>query len=274
MNYIGIDIGTTNIKIIEVDEKLNIIKKQIFEKQNLNNVLNGFIKQNNLDLKNIKEIVATGVGAQKLDDTFENIQVKKVSEFLSIAEAGKLYSNNSNFIVASIGTGTAFIKNEKGKITHEGGTGVGGGTLINLCDRIIPEITFEKINRITKEGNLNNVDLWIKDVTEEKIKTLPPDITAVNLGKLSNRTSNEDLIFGIVNMIFETVGVMAALIAKNNGIKNIVAIGQITKIPYAREVFKKIELLHNVKFIITENPEYMVALGAINVSLNTQKEDF
>ena len=274
MNYIGIDIGTTNVKIIEVNQNLEILKKDIFKNDNAKKILEKFIKNNKIDLSNIEFIVATGVGAQKLDDTFENIQVKKVSEFSSIAEAGKLYGNNSNFIVASIGTGTAFIKNKNGKITHEGGTGVGGGTLINLCDRIIPEITFEKINRITKEGNLNNVDLWIKDVTEEKIKTLPPDITAVNLGKLSNKTSNDDLIFGIVNMIFETVGVMAALIAKNNEIKNIIAIGQITKIPYAIEVFKKIELLHNVKFIIPENSEYMVVLGAIKVSLNTQKEDF
>ncbi len=271
MNYIGIDIGTTNIKIVEVDEKLNILNRNIYDNKNPKESLENFVRNNKINLTNIGYIYATGVGAQKLDNIFENIQIKKVSEFLSIAEVGKVYCPDSSYVVASIGTGTAFIKNKNGKITHEGGTGVGGGTLINLCDRIIPEITFEKINEIIKEGNLNNVDLWIKDVTEEEIKTLPPDITAVNLGKLSNKTSNEDLIFGIVNMIFETVGVMAALIAKNNEIKNIIAIGQITKIPYAREVFKKIELLHNVKFIIPDNSEYMVALGAINMTQKTNK---
>ena len=263
MNYIGVDIGTTNIKIIEVNENFEILKKEIYDNNDPKNSLKSFLVDNNIDLSNINFIAATGVGVEKLGDVFHEITIKKVSEFIAIAEIGKMYSNELDNVVASIGTGTAFIKNKNNEITHAGGTGVGGGTLINLCNRIIPHISFERINRITKNGELNNVDLWIKDVTNEKIETLPENVTAVNLGKLTQDTSNEDLILGIVNMVFETVGVMSALIAKNNDIKNIVCIGQIVKMPYAKEVFKKIELLHNVKFIIPEDPEYMVALGSI-----------
>ena len=263
MNYIGIDIGTTNIKIIEVDENLNIIKKQIFEKQNPNNVLNGFIKQNNLDLKNIKKIVATGVGTSKLKKVYENIEIEKVPEFNAIAKGGEFVLGKQNSIIASIGTGTAFIKNINGDFLHIGGTGIGGGTLINLCKKIKPKISFEEINNITNIISTEKVDLWIKDITEEEIKTLPKDITAVNFGKLNNKTTDEELIIGIVNMVFETIGVMAAFAAKGDNITNVVVLGQLVKMPFARKVLNKIEFLHNVKFIIPENPEYIVALGAI-----------
>ena len=49
----------------------------------------------------------------------------------------------------------------------------------------------------------------------------------------------------------------------NEEIKKIIVTGQIAKIPYAKEVLNKIEILHNVEFIIPENAEYMTALGAI-----------
>ena len=64
-------------------------------------------------------------------------------------------------------------------------------------------------------------------------------------------------------MIFETIGVMAAFAAKGNNINRIITIGQLVKMPYAKVVFDKIELLHHVEFIIPENPEFMVALGAV-----------
>ena len=70
-------------------------------------------------------------------------------------------------------------------------------------------------------------------------------------------------------MIFESIGVMAAFAAKGANIKNIVAIGQITKMPYARQVLDKIEKLHNVKFIIPENAEYATAMGAVKYCLFT-----
>lgn len=272
MNYVGIDIGTTNIKIIETDEKLNIKNKKIYEKQNPNNALTNFIKQNNLDLKNIERIVATGVGTSKLNKTYEDLIIKKVPEFSAIANGGENVLKKENFIIISIGTGTAFIKNKNGEFSHIGGTGVGGGALINLCKKIKPSITFEEINNITKTISTEKVDLWIKDVTEEEIKTLPKDITAVNLGKLNSYTTNEELILGIINMVFETIGVMAAYAAKGNNITNIIVIGQLAKMPYARKVFGKIELLHNVKFIIPENPEYIVAIGAITAHKSTKKQ--
>lgn len=264
MNYISMDIGTSNIKIIESDDNLNIENKMILEKKVPEEALEKFIKEKNIVLENIEKIVVTGVGANNMKDRFLNIKIVKIPEFIATGSIGK----EDKFIVASIGTGTAFIKNENAKITHIGGTGVGGGTLINLCKKINPQINFEDIRNAELTGCLRNVDLTIQDVTTEEIKTLPKDITAVNFGKLNDKASSNDVILGIMNMIFETVGVMAALVAKGTGITNIIVIGQVANIPYARKVFDKIEKLHNVKFIIPQNAEYGTAIGAVKAIMN------
>lgn len=259
MNYIGMDIGTSNIKIIEIDKNLNIKNKKILEKTIPEQALESFITEKNINLENIEKIVVTGVGANSVGDRFLSKEIIKVPEFMATGSIGE----EEKFVVASVGTGTAFIKNEKGEITHLGGTGVGGGTLINLCKKINPQINFEDIREVESTGNLKNVDLTIQDVTKEEIKSLPKDITAVNFGNLNERATNQDIMLGIMNMIFETVGVMAGLAAKGSNIKDIIVIGRIVNIPYARKVFDKIERLHDVEFIIPKNAEYGTAIGAV-----------
>ncbi len=263
MNYIGIDIGTSNIKIIEVDKKINIKNKMILKKDIPERALEQFINKKNINLENIDKIAVTGVGANNMADKFFNKEVVKVPEFIAIGSVGE-----GKFIVASVGTGTAFIKNENGVITHLGGTGIGGGTLINLCKKINQRINFEDIKKAELTGTLKNVDLTIQDVTTEEIKTLPKDTTAANFGKLNEKATNHDIILGIMNMIFETIGVMAALGAKGSNIINIIAIGQTVNIPYARKVFDKIEKLHNIKFTIPQNAEYGTAIGAVKAMIN------
>lgn len=263
MNYISIDIGTSNIKIIETDEKLNIKNKMILEKIGPKKALERFINEDNINLEKIEKIIVTGVGANNMKEEFANKEVIKVPEFIATGSIG----NKEKYIVASIGTGTAFIKNENGKITHLGGTGIGGGTLINLCKKVNPQINFKDIRRAELTGNLKNVDLTIQDVTTENIQTLPKDTTAVNFGKINKNATNNDMVLGLMNMIFETIGVMAALAAKGSNIINIIAIGQIVNIPYARKAFDKIEKLHNVKITIPQNAEYGTAIGAIKSTI-------
>lgn len=264
MNYISMDIGTSNIKIIETDEKINVKNKVILEKIEPEKALEKFIKEKNINLKNIEKILITGVGANELEDEFFNKPIVNIPEFIA---TGNIVEQEK-FIVASIGTGTAFIKNENGDMDHLGGTGIGGGTLINLCKKINPQISWEDIKNAEFTGKLENVDLTIQDVTTEEIKTLPKDTTAVNFGKLNEKATNEDVILGIMNMIFETIGVMAALAAKGSNITNIITIGQIVNIPYARKVLDKIERLHNVKFTIPKNAEYGTAIGAVRAYNN------
>ena len=132
-----------------------------------------------------------------------------------------------------------------------------------MCKLIAETNSIEEIIEYAKKGDLENIDLRIGDVTEQEIKTLPKDLTLANFGKLNSGTKKEDVILGIINMIFETIGMMAAFSLKNDTIKDIVLIGNIVKIPRVKKILEKIEKLQGIRFIIPKNPEFAVVIGAI-----------
>lgn len=261
MSIIGIDIGTSTIKIIEYkDSKIN--NKGIFENENPEKIIDNFINESKV--KDIDKIILTGINGKKVNLDKYNTKVEFASEFIAIGTGGLYLSKKEKAIIASVGTGTALIRAEKGKeFKHLGGTGVGAGTLSNLCKRFANAKSFEEIIELSKQGDLNNVDLRISDLTDEDIQTLPPELTLANFGKLNNSASKSDVVLGIINMVFEVIGMMTAFASINDDIKDIVLIGNIVCLPVVKDILKKIEKTHKVSFIIPENPQYAVILGAI-----------
>ena len=146
---------------------------------------------------------------------------------------------------------------------HLGGTGVGAGTLTNLCKKFANTKSFEEIIELSKQGDLSNIDLRIADLTDEDIKTLPPELTLANFGKLKKDASKSDIVIGLVNMVFEVIGMMTAFASVNDSIKDVVLIGNIACIPVVKDILKKIEKTHGLSFVIPENPQYAVVIGAI-----------
>lgn len=260
MSIIGIDIGSSTIKIIEYKDE-QICNKQILESKEYEKTIENFINENNIKI--IDKIVLTGINAKKVDISKYNVPVQIVEEFVAIGTGGLYLSNKKKAIIASIGTGTAFIRAEGKTFKHLGGTGIGAGTLTNLSNKFAGTKSLKEIIDLSKNGDLNNIDLRIADLTEENIKTLPPELTLANFGKLSNTVSKEDIVLGILNMIFEVIGMMAAFASINDKIKDIILIGNIVKIPQIKDILLKIEKTHNVSFIIPEEPQFAVAIGAI-----------
>lgn len=260
MSVIGIDAGSSTIKIIEYkDEKT--VSKGIFESKDYETIINNFINENNI--KEIKKIVLTGINANKLDVSKYNIPVEVVDEFTAIGTGGLHLSKKDKAIIASVGTGTALIRAEEKNFKHLGGTGVGAGTLTNLCNKFADTKSFEEIIELSKKGDLNNIDLRIADLTDENIKTLPPELTLANFGKLKENASKADIVIGLVNMVFEIIGMMTAFASINDDVKDVVLIGNIACIPVVKDVLKKIEKTHGLSFIIPDNPQYAVVIGAI-----------
>lgn len=265
MSIIGVDIGSSTTKIVEYkDDK--IINKKIYQKNNtVENHIQDFIKNNNT--VDIESFVITGIGADKVDLAKYNVPIKKVEEFVAIATGGKYLSQKQEVIVVSVGTGTALIKVTPEEIKHLGGTGVGAGTLLNMCDRILDVKSFNEILELSKKGDLSKIDLRIGDVTEQEIETLPKDLTLANFGKYEIDSKKEDIVLGLLNMIFEVIGMMAVFATLNSNIKNIVVIGNITVIPAVKDIIEKLEKLHKVNFILSSEAEFAVVLGAIKKSL-------
>ncbi len=132
-----------------------------------------------------------------------------------------------------------------------------------MAQKLFGKESFKTYLEKSMYGNIKNIDLQIEDVTTQEIPNLPKDITSSNFGKLNEQANSNDFLLGVSNLVFETVGVMSAFLCKNDGIKDVVIIGSMANHPYLKEVIKKLEKLHNVNYIIPENPEFICALGAI-----------
>lgn len=259
MSILGIDIGTSTTKVVEYkDDK--IINTKILRDGFSKEKLNQFINENNIT---IEKIVLTGIGATKVDMSEYNVSVHIVDEFTAIAKGGLYLAGKEEALVVSVGTGTAFIEVTQEGAKHLGGTGVGAGTLFNFCNKILDVVSFDEIVELAKLGNLSKIDLRIGDVTKEEIPTLPLDLTLSNFGKFEEDSKREDVVLGLINMVFEVIGMMAVFITRSANVKDVVLVGNITVLPGVRYVLDRIEKVQNIKFTVPENTEFGAVIGAI-----------
>lgn len=268
MSIIGIDIGSSTTKIIEYRDK-EIKSKKIVRKKYSKNDLEVFLKENNIN--NIENLVFTGIGANRINESDYNVKIIKVAEFDAIAKGGLYLSGKEEAIIVSVGTGTALLEARKEGIKHLGGTGLGAGTIYNICDRLLNISGFDEICKAAENGDITKIDLRIGDITDEDLPTLPKELTLSNFGKFEKDAAKEDIVAGIVNMAFEVIGMMVAFYIINSDIKEAVLIGNITALPGVKDILDKIENTHKVKFYIPENAEFAVTLGAIKYIENDIK---
>lgn len=266
MSIIGIDTGITFIKIIEYKNgKIN--NKFIKENGDINEDLEYFLKISKINIQEIEQIVITGINSKLFNKKlYKNIKVMIVNEFIAIGKGALTLTKKKEALIVSVGTGTAFVKaGPKNKIEHIGGTGIGGGTLINLCSKFCNINSFDEIIKLSEKGNLKNINLTIGDVCKTKVEGLPQNITASNFGKLNKnkQIKKEDICLGIINMIFETIAMMAVFAIRKEKIKEVIITGNVVSLPQVKKILKEVEKIQNVKFIIPKNKKYSTALGAV-----------
>lgn len=262
---IGIDIGGSTTKIVGF--KNNSVISPMMVKatdpiSSLYGAFGKFLNVNRLKLEDISNVMITGVGSSYVKERIFGIPTGKADEFNSVGLGGLFLTNLTNAVVVSMGTGTAFVKAERGNVKHLGGTGVGGGTLLGLSSRMLNVRHFNDLIETAKNGNLENVDLFIKDISNDIIAGLPPDTTASNFGKISDLVTNPDIALGIINLVFQTIGVLSIFAAKMDGTKDIVLTGNLTNVPQSADIFNGLTNLYSVKFHIPAHAEYTTAVGA------------
>lgn len=270
---IGIDIGGSTTKIVGFRNdggKTALIEPLLVRATDAVTSVYGafgkFTMQNNLELENIDRVLMTGVGSSFINKPLYSLNCEKVSEFQCVGNGGLYLSGLDEAIVVSMGTGTALIyaKND-GEKTHTqylGGTGVGGGTLLGLSRKMIGVDTVEHIEQLCELGDLNNVDLRIKDMSSDHTFQINEDITASNFGKLSDIANKNDIALGIANMVAETIAMLAVFAARSYKIKNVVLTGNLTSIKAIAKVFEGLEQNFGVKFIIPEMSQFATVIGA------------
>ena len=230
-----------------------------------------FARQYNISLNDIDKVILTGVGASFFTENVYTIPTIKIDEFRAIGYGGLYLSGIEEAFVASMGTGTAFVRATKKEITHIGGSGVGGGTLIGLSSIMLNKRDIDAILALAENGCIANVDLSVKDIINHEISSLPYNLTASNFGKVKSTAGDADYAIGIINMIFQTIGMMAVFMARNDTIKDFVLTGALTTLPQATANFTAITNVCGINFIIPENAVYATAIGAAISYIETLK---
>jgi len=263
---LGIDLGGSTTKIVGLNSQGECIGMlQVEASDQATSAFGAFGKftaQHGLRMNDIKQIALTGVGAPYLSEGMYGIPTKRVEEFLAIGLGGLRLANLDAALIISAGTGTALVRATEGNITHIGGSGVGGGTLLKMAARFTGASSFSTIMEFADKGNLQAIDLCLGDISIEPIGKLPLTTTVSNFGNLRDNATPADIVLGLINMIFESIGMMAVFATLESDVRDVVLIGALSAIPQASDIFKGLEALYPVRFHIPSNAIYATAMGA------------
>jgi type II pantothenate kinase len=262
---IGIDIGGSTTKIVGYKNGGMFSPMLVRATDPLASVYGAFgkfLSVNSLHIGDVDRVMITGVGGSFVTDRLFGLPTGKVDEFRAIGMGGLKLSGLDRAIIVSMGTGTAFVKMEKGTAVHLGGTGVGGGTLLGLSNRMLNVRNFDDLVEMANGGDLANVDLTIGDITREQLVGLPPETTASNFGNISDLAARPDIALGIINLVFQTIGMIAVFAARADNIGDVVLTGNLTNVPQGMDVFNSLSTLVKVAFHQPPHAEYATAVGA------------
>ncbi len=271
---LGIDVGGSTTKIVGF--RYNEGKRELIAPicvkatDPLTSIYGAFGKftlENKLKLSDISKVAITGGGASYMSEPIYSLDCSPVPEFDSIGLGGLYLSGLDEAIVVSMGTGTALVHakktGDKIETKYLGGTGVGGGTLIGLSRKMLGVDTIEHIEQLCEGGDLDKVDLRIKDISKNQAyKGVNEELTASNFGKLSDLANKHDIALGIANMVSETIAMMSIFAARAYNIKNIILIGNLVSIKAIRETFNGLEENFGVDFVIPEMAQFGTVIGA------------
>ena len=267
---VGIDVGgsTTKIGGFDVSSGTPELIEPLFVRAadpitSVYGAFGKFTDVNALDLADICRVMVTGVGSSHMTRPIYSLPCEIVPEFRCIGLGGLYLSGLERAIVVSLGTGTALVLSERGKEPeHLGGTGVGGGTLVGLSKKLLDMDTIDHIAELAKDGDLSRVDLRINDISAANVGRLTETMTASNFGNVSDLATKADIALGIINMVFETVGMVSMFAGRNHGIRDIVLTGNMTTVPQAKPIFTGLNAMFDMNFIIPERSQFGPVIGA------------
>ncbi len=253
---LGVDVGASATKLALLRNG-RLVKTMLKpDDMTLENALEDF------GVAGVKRVALTGVGASYMADSICGLPAAHVDEFLSVSRGAVRLSGSRNCLVVSVGTGTSFVRVTPIRAWHVGGSGVGGGMLEGLGAQLCGTVDMQALQSMAAAGDLHNVDLQLQDVCEGTISNLTQTSTVANLQKINETTEPADMAAGLCNLIFQSIGVMAAFAVKKHLTRKIVLVGTITDWSVAPPILNEVAKLHRVKFIIPDNAAFATAIGA------------
>ncbi|WP_298030178.1 BadF/BadG/BcrA/BcrD ATPase family protein [uncultured Dysosmobacter sp.] len=264
---LGIDIGGSTTKIVGLDRSGGVVSMLRVRAEDqvtsLYGALGNYLSGNGLRLEDVRRVVLTGVGASFVEGDIFGLPTCKVDEFSASGAGALALSGQASGVVVTMGTGTAFLWAERnGAVRHLCGSGIGGGTLGGLCRKLVGMERFGQIKKLAAQGDLGQVDLTIKDITNHPAPTLDPTLTAANFGNLAEDATPADLAAGTVNLVLQAIGTMTVLACQSCGTKTVILTGSMTTLDQVKPNFENFERLYGLHYIIPENATFATAIGA------------
>lgn len=253
---LGVDIGASCTKLALCRGEKVLWTKRLPPNADLEAALKA------ADLGNLRHICVTGVGASYVEGDLCGIPTTREGEFRALARGATLISHKHNMVVASVGTGTSFVRVTPFFARHLGGSGVGGGMVEGMSKRLFGTFDHDALLAMAHAGDLANVDLLLADVCRGNLSNLDGSVTVANLYK-ADKADDASLALGIYNVVFQSIGVMAAFAVKSHMTRTVFLCGAILDSePPAQEILQGVARLHKVKFIVPEQAAFVTAIGA------------
>jgi len=185
-----------------------------------------------------------------------------IAEIDAIGFGGAALADCNECVVVSMGTGSAIVHFTKNSVKHLGGSGVGGGTIRGLSALICGLDNPSEIEALALKGNAAELNLTISDLGYEQVSFLGAEMTASNFADIKSK-KNEDQAAAVLNLVGETVGIIASICARSVDCRNhIVMVGKVAENRFIRQVLNLVGKLYQTTFIFPENPGYATAYGA------------
>ena len=251
---VALDKGLSRIKIIYITDE-NVCLEE-YPSRNIDVVYNR--------VKNASRIIAVENVPMDFLSRFHNAEITRVPELNATSLGALVLAGIRKGIVASMGTGTAFLvasmdRNPK----HVIGTGVGGG-LLEGFSRYLGCKNITEFLDLASRGNPWNVDLKVGHIYPNGLPSLPPGTTASNMALLSKETAAEDIAAGVVRLVGETIGVIASLLIREYKVP-LILVGGVSRIgDVIKNIASAIKLFcRNGEVIVPSASSMATALGAL-----------
>lgn len=254
---IGIDMGASAVKLCTLEDgELSLTRYE----PGRSSVMSLLAKLG-IDPMSAERIALTGLSAPSAGLEELGLSPVYVAEPDAIGAGAQWLTGRDNLIVASVGTGTAFVHAKGSSYRHICGTGVGAGTLRGLAKRVLGIDSMRAFDALAAAGDTRRVDLLIGDFVES-YGQLDPYLTASNLARLNETASDADWAAGLTNLVLQVIGTMSMMACAGTGASAVAVTGAMAGTAASRANFDAFTQAYGTEFIIPEYCECATAIGA------------
>lgn len=204
------------------------------------------------------KVFVTGSGERHLADWDNYIKLDELECTAYIVK----HLGLSEGLVANMGTGTSFtLYSDDDGYRHLNGTGVGGGVLLGLSQRMLGIFNPGELEALAAQGDLSAVNIVIDDIYPQGLGWLAGDVTVANFGKEGG--NREDVALGIHSLVTESIVSMVRALLFHSPVKDVILCGGVTNNQLVTKLFAKYSALFGFKTTYLDQPSFGTTLGML-----------